>query len=313
MSFFSELKAHKYTALKTFMLYLMILIAGMNTALCGVTMLDLQLAVNTTSEKITAILPSSSVGFAFGSIAYGFLADHIDVQIILLVTSIILSLSNALIPWNTSLIYLCANMAFNGILFGIIVNGGNVWTLHLWGTESPPFIQALHFAFGFGALIAPLIAEPFLLEIEEKNSTNSTSSYLIMNPEEELKVHYPYLIVSCLLVGIILMGLGTSPIIGAIFGFLQDFIFISSKTASTLFISGSIGQFIIPYATGNFLTTHPPVFLYISFICGVMTCVIHVILTCFRRHYIKQKMKINLQDCDQNDANYELRVLAHDK
>lgn len=40
--------------------------------------------------------------------------------------------------------------------------GGNVLCLTLWKSESGPFFQALHFAFGLGSLIAPLIAAPFL-------------------------------------------------------------------------------------------------------------------------------------------------------
>lgn len=37
------------------------------------------------------------------------------------------------------------------------------------GTENPPFMQALHFSFGLGAFIAPLIARPFLLEHPEED------------------------------------------------------------------------------------------------------------------------------------------------
>ena len=40
--------------------------------------------------------------------------------------------------------------------------GGNVMCLHLWGRQSGPYIQALHFAFGLGAFVSPLVAEPFL-------------------------------------------------------------------------------------------------------------------------------------------------------
>ncbi|RWS16375.1 Sodium-dependent glucose transporter 1-like protein [Dinothrombium tinctorium] len=414
MSFFSELRAHKYNSLKTFVLYLMILISGMNFAIVGVTLLDLQVVVNTTLDKITAIMPSN-----------GFASDFIDIQILLIIAAFLTSISNAFIPWNNTLISLCVNRAISGFLGGFIVNGGNVWILHLWGTESPPFIQALHFAFGCGALIGPLIAEPFLLEIKHNQHSllNSTSVRAI----PQLKVHYPYMIVAsfslivviifgivyfirrsndphptrkkvvgenekssvtflmhcvivflscsflffyiglelsfgtmlttyvvnsdlkldkstasymtsvywatftffrcftifvidyigcknllisnlflimlsnfillpfgnsyvwCLWIGIILMGFGTSPIFGAFFGFLQEFIFISSKTASTLFVAGCIGQFVIPYAIGNFVDKYPPIFLYISFICGCIACALFTILAFIRGHYLNRR------------------------
>lgn len=43
--------------------------------------------------------------------------------------------------------------------------------------ENPPFMQALHFSFGLGAFVAPLIARPFLLPLrpEDSDSDYSTS------------------------------------------------------------------------------------------------------------------------------------------
>ena len=43
-----------------------------------------------------------------------------------------------------------------------LIVGGNVTLLQLWGKENAPYIQALHFIFGVGALVGPLVAEPFL-------------------------------------------------------------------------------------------------------------------------------------------------------
>lgn len=55
-------------------------------------------------------------------------------------------------------------------------NGGNVWLLNIWGKESAPFIQALHFAFGFGGFTGPLIAAPFLSTQPDNNCTEIQSS-----------------------------------------------------------------------------------------------------------------------------------------
>jgi hypothetical protein len=41
--------------------------------------------------------------------------------------------------------------------------GGNVLCLDAWrGFDSGPFLHSIHFTFGIGAFIAPVIAEPFL-------------------------------------------------------------------------------------------------------------------------------------------------------
>ena len=41
-------------------------------------------------------------------------------------------------------------------------SGGNVICIHLWDRDSGPYMQALHFSFGLGAFVSPLLAEPFL-------------------------------------------------------------------------------------------------------------------------------------------------------
>ena len=38
------------------------------------------------------------------------------------------------------------------------------WIIELWDEKSGPFMNALHFAFGTGSFLAPLIARPFLTE-----------------------------------------------------------------------------------------------------------------------------------------------------
>ena len=43
-----------------------------------------------------------------------------------------------------------------------LLPGGNVMCIHTWGRDSGPYMQALHFSFGLGAFVSPLIAEPFL-------------------------------------------------------------------------------------------------------------------------------------------------------
>ena len=58
----------------------------------------------------------------------------------------------------------------------LFFSGGNVICLRIWGKDSGPYMQALHFAFGVGAFMAPLVAAPFLST--EVNS-NCTSTVLV--------------------------------------------------------------------------------------------------------------------------------------
>ncbi|GFW71950.1 sodium-dependent glucose transporter 1A [Trichonephila clavipes] len=73
----------------------------------------------------------------------------------------------------------CSHRAWTNAL------GGNVCCLNIWGKDSGPFYQALHFSFGLGGLVGPLVAAPFVgsyenFELEFNNefniSTNATST-----------------------------------------------------------------------------------------------------------------------------------------
>ena len=44
------------------------------------------------------------------------------------------------------------------------VAGGNILLLRLWDQKSGPYMQALHFSFALGTFVAPLLAEPFIVQ-----------------------------------------------------------------------------------------------------------------------------------------------------
>lgn len=86
-----------------------------------------------------------------------------------------------------------------------------MFIIQLWAKECPPFLQALHFCFGMGSLVAPLIAEPYLKESEEEydhtsniNSSNTFNSSMHSNntftkasvTPGDIELMYPYFIIS---------------------------------------------------------------------------------------------------------------------
>lgn len=79
--------------------------------------------------------------------------------------------------------------------------GLNVWCLSFWDDESSPYFQALHFFFGVGAFLAPLLAGNFLSQENEaqiKNSTDNLSYIMTYNNSSEEgipAVTYPYSII----------------------------------------------------------------------------------------------------------------------
>ncbi|EEC16505.1 hypothetical protein IscW_ISCW012360 [Ixodes scapularis] len=98
----------------------------------------------------------------FGLVSCGFLFDWYNRQFLLFLSIFATSIGIVVMPFCAQLSTLMACSAITGITMGFLDTGGNVWCLDLWGRHSAPFMQGLHFCFALGALVAPLIAEPFL-------------------------------------------------------------------------------------------------------------------------------------------------------
>lgn len=151
--------------LKTLGLSAAFLALGLCLAVPGPTLLDLKDRVGATIEHMSYIFTARSIGYLFGSILGGFLFDHFDQQLQLSYTLLLTSIATIAAPWCTSLIVLAVMISFQGIAMGVLDTGGNVFCLRIWGHQSGPYLQAMHFMFGIGAFIAPLLTKPFLAPI----------------------------------------------------------------------------------------------------------------------------------------------------
>ncbi|KAK1801708.1 hypothetical protein P4O66_022348, partial [Electrophorus voltai] len=82
----------------------------------------------------------------------------------LLLSTLLISLVFAIIPLCYNVLLLAVAMAVSGLAMGIIDTIANIQLVTLYQKDSAIFLQALHFFIGFGALVSPLIADPFLSE-----------------------------------------------------------------------------------------------------------------------------------------------------
>ncbi|XP_071122507.1 sodium-dependent glucose transporter 1A-like [Mytilus edulis] len=156
---------------KTICLSLAFFTLGLCIAIPGPTLLDLGDKINTDTTHMALIFSARSVGYLLGALIGGFLFDILDKQLLLTATLFVAAVATLIIPWSVTLMVLAVMFSLQGVAMGVLDTGGNVFCVRLWGVKSPPYMQALHFAFGIGAFIAPLIAQPFL--------SNSTSNSLL--------------------------------------------------------------------------------------------------------------------------------------
>ncbi|XP_052801006.1 uncharacterized protein LOC128231830 [Mya arenaria] len=135
---------------------------GLCVAIPGPTLLDLGDQVTASTSVMMVVFVSRSIGYLLGALLGGALLDCFNRQLLLFCALLLASVATAVIPWSLTLLVMSVMFALQGVTMGTLDTGGNVFCIQLWGRQNGPYMQTLHFAFGIGAFIAPLLARPFL-------------------------------------------------------------------------------------------------------------------------------------------------------
>lgn len=135
---------------------------GLCIAIPGPTLLDLGKMVGEDTHHMVLVFTARSLGYLLGSVGGGILGDLWDQQMLLALILGITAVATAGIPWCTALSSMAVLISVHGVAIGVLDSGGNVFCIRIWGKQSPSYMQLLHFAFGVGAFLAPLVAWPFL-------------------------------------------------------------------------------------------------------------------------------------------------------
>lgn len=188
----SFLKTEKVRLIKTLAIYLAFITHGLGLGVTGPSMLDLQISTASTLEEITWMIIGRAFGLAVGSLLNTFLHRVLNVQLLLAVSLTIAATCEAYIPYSPSVWVLVGCFFVNGMAVGIVDTCCNAFIIQLWGSRCPSFLQALHFCFGFGAFISPLLVRPFLLPLTEEMMLAGNTDFT----RSDVKVHYAYLMIA---------------------------------------------------------------------------------------------------------------------
>ncbi|XP_034023286.1 major facilitator superfamily domain-containing protein 4A [Thalassophryne amazonica] len=155
---------------------------GMCIAFLGPTISDLRCQTGSTLQQITWVFFTQQFFLLFGSSLGGLCKKTIGFSLSALFTcTLIISFVFAIIPLCDNVVLLSIAMAIAGNAMGMIDTIANLQLVKLFQKDSAIFLQALHFFIGLGALISPLVADPFLDEdscaVGVNSTTNSSSSY----------------------------------------------------------------------------------------------------------------------------------------
>ncbi|KAG1950102.1 major facilitator superfamily domain-containing protein 4A [Pimephales promelas] len=152
---------------------------GLCVAFLGPTILDLRCQTQSTLQEITLVFFSQQFFLFIGSTIGGFFSKTLASSLsALAVSTLLISVVFAVIPLCHKLLLLAFAMAVSGLAMGIIDTISNLQLVKIYQKDSTVFLQTLHFFVGLGALVSPLIADPFLSDtscVIGNSSVNATS------------------------------------------------------------------------------------------------------------------------------------------
>uniref|UniRef100_A0A3Q0TAX5 Major facilitator superfamily domain containing 4Aa n=1 Tax=Amphilophus citrinellus TaxID=61819 RepID=A0A3Q0TAX5_AMPCI len=153
---------------------------GLCIAFLGPTILDLRCQTQSTLQQITWVFVSQQFFLLVGSSMGGLFKKTLKSSLLALFScTLVISLVFAIIPLCHHVILLSIAMGLAGKAMGVIDTVANLQLVKLYQKDSAMFLQALHFFIGLGALVSPLVADPFLADdncVLGTNLTTNTSS-----------------------------------------------------------------------------------------------------------------------------------------
>lgn len=130
---------------------------GIMSASLGPTLSSLADQTQTTLSGISILFAARPIGYLLGSILAGRLYDRLSGHPIMALAILLSTLSMMITPMSPLLWILIVAMLAMGLAESAIDVGGNTLIVWTYGEAVGPFMNGLHFMFGVGAFLAPLI------------------------------------------------------------------------------------------------------------------------------------------------------------
>uniref|UniRef100_A0A8C6F3B0 Major facilitator superfamily domain-containing protein 4A n=2 Tax=Monodon monoceros TaxID=40151 RepID=A0A8C6F3B0_MONMO len=167
---------------------------GLCIAFLGPTLLDLRCQTHSSLPQISWVFFSQQLCLLLGSALGGVFKRTLAQSLWALFTSsLAISLVFAAIPFCRDVKVLASVMALAGLAMGCIDTVANMQLVRIYQKDSAVFLQVLHFFVGFGALLSPLIADPFLSEancLPTNRTANATSGSHLLHASRVLAHHH---------------------------------------------------------------------------------------------------------------------------
>ena len=137
--------------------YTAIFSLGLAVAVLGPTLPDLAQRTHTDLGQISVLFTALALGYMLGALQGGRWYDRLPGHTVLTVGLVAMVLALVLTPLMPSLLLLAVVMLFLGAGEGVVDAGSNTLLLWVYRDRVGPWMNGLHFCFGLGALLAPVV------------------------------------------------------------------------------------------------------------------------------------------------------------
>ena len=149
--------------LRTAVYFIIFITIGLASAVIGPTLPNLAANTKTALSEIGFLFTARSLGFMIGSLLGSRLFDRIPGHWLLAATVAMISATLGLIPVINHIWLLTIILFFLGVAENMVDVGCNTFITWIHRENVSPFMNALHFFFGVGAFLSPIVVAQVLL------------------------------------------------------------------------------------------------------------------------------------------------------
>jgi len=149
-------------ALITASYYASFVAMGISMASLGPTLPALAENTRATLSAISVLFTARSLGSLIGSVWGGQVYDRLQGNRVMALMILLMAFLTGLTPVIKGLWLLAVLLFVNGAVQGVLNIGGNALLVWVHGPKVGPFMNGLHFFFGIGTFLAPVIVAQFV-------------------------------------------------------------------------------------------------------------------------------------------------------
>ncbi|XP_060571193.1 sodium-dependent glucose transporter 1-like isoform X3 [Ruditapes philippinarum] len=161
----------------------------------GPTMIDIKIIFSATYEEVSRSVSGRGAGGFFGALIGGILVDKCSNSLDLLIalSETIAGLAIILVPYTYTINTLWFHYFALGVCSGVIGIAGIRSVIMLWPEKTAVSLQLLHVGYGIGALLVPLVVNPFLAVVQfpkQKSPNKNKEDFKVI---KGTRVHIAYI------------------------------------------------------------------------------------------------------------------------